>query len=101
MCWDLLNRGSTVRPLSLKLNFPNFEKYATKVINGDGGCRFLADYMRAYGSKVSSHLALFRPTESPIYATIVSVWLLCPIHTADTNATKLFCRVGGVNTIRN
>jgi len=28
---------------------------------------------------------------------------LCPIHTADADATKLFCRVGvgGVNTIRN
>jgi len=25
--------------------------------------------------------------------------ILCPIHTADT--TKLFCRVGGVNTIHN
>jgi len=28
---------------------------------------------------------------------------LCPMHTADADATKLFCRVGvgGVNTIRN
>ena len=26
---------------------------------------------------------------------------LMPNNTADANATKLFCRVGGVNTIRN
>jgi len=34
---------------------------------------------------------------------IVCVYVLCPIHTADADTTKLFCRVGvgGVNTIRN
>jgi len=35
--------------------------------------------------------------------TVLLTGTLCPIHTADADATKLFCRVGvgGVNTIRN
>jgi len=41
------------------------------------------------------NIRLNRPTDAD---AVQFTDLLCPIHTADADETKLFCRVGGVNT---
>ena len=53
--------------------------------------------LRQHQHQSTAHVQLFSITKT------MTEMILRPIHTADADATKLFCRVGvgGVNTIRN